>query len=88
MIADAAPPDKTELYKALGLRLEYDINTNAVSAAVMATDGTLWDPSIDERLRNYGVRGPSEYLRGRKLTPPSGVIPLDPSTPVPTGPKA
>jgi hypothetical protein len=57
VIAEAAPADKTELYKKLGLRLEYDINANAVNAAVMATDGTPWDPSVDERLRNYGVRG-------------------------------
>lgn len=57
VLADAAPADKTMLYKALGLRLEYDINANAMVAAVMATDGTRWDPSVDERLRNYGVRG-------------------------------
>jgi DNA invertase Pin-like site-specific DNA recombinase len=57
VLADAEPKDKTLLYKALGLRLEYDINANAVNAAVMATDGTHWDPSVDERLRNYGVRG-------------------------------
>ena len=57
VIAEAAPADKAELYKELGLRLEYDINANAVNAAVMATDGTRWDPSVDEHLRNYGVRG-------------------------------
>jgi hypothetical protein len=57
VLADAEPKDKTLLYKALGLRLEYDINANAVVAAVMATDGTPWDPSVDDRLRNYGVRG-------------------------------
>jgi site-specific DNA recombinase len=57
VLADADPADKILLYQALGLRLEYDINVNAVDAAVMATDGTHWDPSVDERLRNYGVRG-------------------------------
>jgi hypothetical protein len=32
--------DKTDLYKALHLRLEYDINANTVAVAVMATAGT------------------------------------------------
>ena len=33
------------------------VHANAVNTAVMATDGTPWDPSVDERLCNYGVRG-------------------------------
>ena len=57
VLGDAEPKDKALLYTALGLRLKYDVNANAVVAAVMATDGTPWDPSVDDRLRNYGVRG-------------------------------
>ncbi len=76
VLAQAAPADKMKIYKELGLRLDYDVNTRTVAVEVK-TAGSDIESNADGRVRKVRVRGGIDTITPRTHLTISGNLDLE-----------